>query len=80
MVLDNKLRKHFEPEAVDKPGVKRKSKAELVIEQGLFLLQHKEEHKTSRITQLGFDKFGLDVNDCSKGMNAARLYGERAWL
>ncbi len=80
MILDNKLRKHFEPEPIEKPRVERKSKAEMVIEEGLFLLQHKGEHKTSRITQLAFDKFGLNPTNCAKVMNVARHYGDRLWL
>jgi hypothetical protein len=59
MILENKLRKHFEPELIEEPRVERKSKAERVIEEGLFLLQHKGPHATSRITKLAFDKFGL---------------------
>ncbi|MDR6306136.1 hypothetical protein GGQ85_003864 [Nitrobacter vulgaris] len=41
----------------------------MVIAEGLFLLQHKGEHKTSRITQLAFDKFGLSPTNCAKVMN-----------
>jgi hypothetical protein len=80
MILENKLRKHFEPEPIKRPRVERKSKAEMVIAGGLFLLQHKGEHKTSRITKLAFDKFGLNPTDCAKVMNVARPYGDRLWL
>ena len=52
----------------------------MVIAEGLFLLQHKGEHKTSRITQLAFDKFGLNPTNCAKVMNVARHYGDRLWL
>jgi hypothetical protein len=80
MILENKLRKHFEPEPIKKPRVERKSKAEIVIAEGLFLLQHKGEHKTSRITQLAFDKFGLNPTSCAAVTNVARPYGYRLWL
>jgi hypothetical protein len=80
MILENKLRKHFEPEPVEKPRIPRKSKAEMVIEEGLFLLQQKGKHKTSPITKLAFDKFGLNPTNCAKVMNVARHYGDRLWL
>jgi hypothetical protein len=80
MILENKLRKHFEPEPVEKSRIETKSKAERVIEEGLFPLQHKGEHKTSRITKLAFDKFGLNPTNCAKVMNVARHYGDRLWL
>jgi hypothetical protein len=73
MILDNELRKHFEPETIEELRVERKSKAERVIEEGLFFLHHKGKHKTSRITKLAFDKFGLKPTICAKVMNAARL-------
>lgn len=60
--------------------VERTSKAERVIEEGLFLLQNKGPHATSRITRLAFDKFGLNATNCAKVMNVARLYGDRVWL
>ena len=52
----------------------------MVIEEGSFLLQHKGKHKKSRITQLAFDKFGLNPTTCAKVMNVARHYGDRLWL
>ena len=80
MILENKLRKHFEPEPIEEPQVERTSKAERVIEEGLFLLQNKGPHAISRITRLAFDKFGLNATNCAKVMNVARLYGDRVWL
>ena len=80
MILENKLRKHFEPEPIEESRVARKSKAEMVIEEGSFLIQQKGKHKTSRITKLAFDKFGLNPTNCAKVMNVARLYGDRVWL
>lgn len=80
--LRNQLREILEPSKAKtaKPAPTRKTGAERAIEEGLFLLQHKGPTKTSPITTLGREKFGLDANDCSKVMNAARLYGDRIWL
>jgi hypothetical protein len=80
MILKNKLRKHFEPEPIAEPRVERKAKAEMVIKEASFLLKHKGKNKTSRITQLAFDKFGLSATNCAKVMNVARLYGNCVWL
>lgn len=84
MVLENKLAKHFEPPKiepkVERPPVERKPVAERSIEEGLFLWQNKGPYKTSRITRLAHEKFGLSARDCGRAMNAARLYGDKLGL
>jgi hypothetical protein len=80
IILDNKLRAYLEPETIEQPQIARKPVAERVIEEGLFLLEHKGPHKTSKITALAFERFGLPPEDCAKVINAARLYGDRPWL
>lgn len=62
------------------PTSNRVSKARRAIEQGLELLKMKGPHSTSPITKVASDRFGLEANDCSKVMNAARVYGDRIWL
>lgn len=44
------------------------------------MLRHKGQHHTSRLPQELYQRFGLDLNQGGKAMNAARLYGDNPEL
>ena len=62
------------------PATNRVSGARRAIEQGLELLKLKGPKKTSPITRVASDRFGLSASECGQVITAARLYGDKIWM